>query len=48
MSQLESVIWHVLGYAAMPTIFIFGFIGVAIGCLLLLNWMGVETIDTDA
>ncbi|MBD1388366.1 TIGR02808 family protein [Neiella sp. HB171785] len=48
MSQLESIIWHVLGYAAMPVIFLFGFIAVSIGCLLLLNWMGVETVDTDA
>ena len=29
MSTLESVIWHVLGYTAMPVIFIVGFIAVA-------------------
>ncbi|WP_095505699.1 TIGR02808 family protein [Paraferrimonas sedimenticola] len=37
MSTLESVIWHVLGYAAMPTIFIVGFIGVAVVSLWILN-----------
>ncbi len=25
MSALESIIWHTLGYAAMPAIFIGGF-----------------------
>jgi len=29
MSTLEYVIWHILGYSAMPVIFIVGFIGVA-------------------
>ena len=36
MSELESIIWHVLGYMAMPTIFIGGFVGVffvAVGIL---------------
>lgn len=47
MSQLESIIWHVLGYAAMPVIFLSGFIAVAIGCLFILKWMGVEPLDTD-
>lgn len=28
MSALESIIWHTLGYAAMPVIFIGGFVGV--------------------
>jgi len=36
MSTLESVFWHVLGYSAMPVIFIVGFlITAAIGCFLL-------------
>ncbi|MRI32407.1 TIGR02808 family protein [Endozoicomonas sp. OPT23] len=35
MSALESMIWTVLGYAAMPTIFLAGFIGVAlVGCFV--------------
>ncbi|MCL9773664.1 TIGR02808 family protein [Vibrio methylphosphonaticus] len=29
MSTLESVIWHVLGYAAMPVIILSGFAVVA-------------------
>jgi uncharacterized protein (TIGR02808 family) len=28
MSELESIIWHVLGYSSMPFIFIGGFVGV--------------------
>ena len=36
MSTLESIFWHILGYSAMPVIFIVGFlITAAIGCLLL-------------
>ena len=37
MSTLENIFWHVLGYAAMPVIFIVGFIGVAVGSLWLLS-----------
>ncbi|WP_163933519.1 TIGR02808 family protein [Paraferrimonas sp. SM1919] len=29
MSTLESVIWHVLGYSAMPVIILTGFAAVA-------------------
>jgi len=29
MSTLEYVIWHALGYAAIPTILIAGFVAVA-------------------
>ena len=36
MSTLEYVIWHVLGYAAMPVIILAGFIGVAVVCISLL------------
>ncbi len=28
MSQLESIIWHVAGYGAMPVIILSGFAGV--------------------
>lgn len=37
MSALESMIWTVLGYLAMPTIFIAGFAGVAAISLLVLK-----------
>ncbi|MGY5449495.1 TIGR02808 family protein [Agarivorans sp. MS3-6] len=37
MSTLESVFWHVLGYAAMPTIFVMGFVGVAVISLAILS-----------
>jgi len=29
MSELESFIWHVLGYSAMPLIILGGFVAVA-------------------
>jgi len=36
MSTLESIFWHVLGYSAMPVIFLVGFLIVAaVGCFLL-------------
>jgi uncharacterized protein (TIGR02808 family) len=36
MSALESFVWHFLGYAAIPTIFIVGFLITAVvGCFLL-------------
>lgn len=37
MSALESIIWHILGYSAMPFIFIVGFIGVALVSLWVLS-----------
>ncbi|CCN37653.1 conserved hypothetical protein [Vibrio nigripulchritudo SO65] len=37
MSTLESVIWHVLGYSAMPIIILTGFAGVAAVSLWLLS-----------
>lgn len=37
MSTLESVIWHVLGYAAMPVIILSGFVGVAVVSLWILS-----------
>ena len=37
MSTLEYIIWHVLGYAAMPVILLTGFVGVAIVSLWLLS-----------
>lgn len=36
MSALESFIWHVLGYSAIPIIFIVGFLAsAAVACFLL-------------
>jgi uncharacterized protein (TIGR02808 family) len=36
MSTLESVIWHILGYSAIPVILLVGFLITAgLGCLLL-------------
>jgi uncharacterized protein (TIGR02808 family) len=37
MSTLESVIWHILGYAAMPVIILSGFVAVAVFSLWLLS-----------
>ena len=37
MSTLENIFWHVLGYSAMPLIFLVGFIGVAVGSLWILS-----------
>ena len=37
MSTLESIFWNVIGYSAMPVIFIVGFIGVAAVSLWLLS-----------
>jgi uncharacterized protein (TIGR02808 family) len=43
VSTLENIVWHILGYATMPAIFIFGFIGVAAGSL----WLLSITVDRD-
>ncbi|RKF20208.1 TIGR02808 family protein [Alginatibacterium sediminis] len=37
MSSLESIIWHVLGYAAMPAILVFGYLGVTVVSLWILS-----------
>ncbi|MDR9827990.1 TIGR02808 family protein [Vibrio sp. FNV 38] len=37
MSTLESVIWHALGYAAMPVIIFGGFAAVAVVSLWILS-----------
>ena len=44
MSQLESIIWHVLGYGAMPVIILGGFAGVATASV----WLLSLTKDKDA
>ncbi|ELA6588611.1 TIGR02808 family protein [Vibrio alginolyticus] len=38
MSTLESVIWHILGYGAMPVIILSGFVAVAAISLWLLSF----------
>ena len=36
MSTLESIIWHILGYSAIPVILLVGYlITVAVGCFVL-------------
>ncbi len=37
MSSLENMIWHILGYAVMPVIFLIGFGLVAAVSLFLLS-----------
>lgn len=37
MSNLESFIWHFLGYSVMPVIILSGFVGVAAISLWLLS-----------
>ncbi|MBM7035748.1 TIGR02808 family protein [Vibrio ulleungensis] len=37
MSQFESIVWHVLGYSAMPVIILGGFAGVAALSIWLLS-----------
>ena len=44
MSALESMIWTILGYLAMPTILIIGFIGVAGVSLFCLKMLGAKPI----
>ena len=45
MSTLESIFWHVLGYSAMPFIFIVGFLGVAGASIWLLSVTVDKTSD---
>jgi len=37
MSTVESIFWNILGYSAMPVIFLVGFVGVALGSLWVLS-----------
>ena len=45
MSLLERTIWTVLGYGAMPFIFLSGFVAVAVTCCALLNAFGVQSAE---
>jgi len=45
MSELESIIWHILGYLAMPTIFIAGFIAVFLVAAVILQLFGETPLE---
>lgn len=42
MSELEQLIWNVLGYSSMPFIFLFGFIATAIVAVFILKMFGAK------
>ncbi len=44
MSTFENIFWHILGYGAMPVIFLVGFVGVAAGSL----WILSLVVDKDS
>jgi len=46
MSDLEQLIWNVLGYTSMPFIFLFGFIATALGAVVILKLFGAKPIFT--
>lgn len=45
MGTLEYVIWHILGYAAMPAIILGGFVAVAVVCIGILSMTKDKTLD---
>lgn len=45
MSTLEYVIWHILGYAAVPVIILAGFIAVAVVCISILAMTKDKQLD---
>ncbi|HCH00488.1 MAG TPA: TIGR02808 family protein [Vibrio sp.] len=45
MGTLEYVIWHILGYAAMPAIILGGFAAVAAICIAILSFTKDKQID---
>ena len=42
MSDLEQLIWNVLGYTSMPLIFLFGFIATALVAVIILKIFGAK------
>jgi uncharacterized protein (TIGR02808 family) len=42
MSDLEQLIWNILGYTSMPLIFIFGFIATALVAVIILKIFGAK------
>lgn len=45
MSELESIIWNILGYSSMPFIFIGGFIGVFVVSAGILKMFGAQPVE---
>lgn len=45
MGTVEYVIWHAVGYAAMPAIFLIGFAGVAAFSVWLLSMTSDKNAD---
>ena len=45
MSELESIFWHVLGYLAIPSIFVIGFVGVFFAAVGILKAFGKTPIE---
>lgn len=41
---MEQLIWNILGYLAMPMIFVFGFAATALFACLLLDLAGIEPV----
>lgn len=44
MSDLEQLIWNILGYSSMPFIFLFGFIATALAAVVILTTFGAKPI----
>lgn len=42
MSELEQLIWNILGYSSMPFIFLFGFIATAVFAVVVLKMFGAK------
>jgi uncharacterized protein (TIGR02808 family) len=42
MSTLESVIWHILGYAAIPVIVLSGIVAATLLYILMLKIFGIN------
>jgi uncharacterized protein (TIGR02808 family) len=47
VSTLESIIWHVLGYAAIPVIVLAGLVGSTLVYFLMLKLLGQENAVND-
>jgi uncharacterized protein (TIGR02808 family) len=47
VSTLESIIWHVLGYAAIPVIVLAGLVGSTLVYFLMLKLLGQDKEGRD-
>ncbi len=45
MSTLETLIWNILGYSAMPLIFLGGFAGTAFVACMLMDMLGIKSVE---